>query len=161
MPETPMAERYQLRRSQFVARPVSEVFDFFAAPENLQILTPPFLNFRILTPSPIPMQVGTLIDYKLSLFGFPMKWRTRIEAYEPGRSFIDVAIKSPYRLWHHLHTFAAVPGGTQMEDVVDYELPLGPLGLVAHGLMVKRTLKRIFDFRTQAVQERFAWTRSP
>lgn len=146
------ARTHQLRRTQFIPKPVDEVFPFFAAPENLEALTPPFLGFRILTPSPIPMQVGTLIDYRISLFGVPLRWRTRIEAYEPGVSFVDVALRSPYRRWHHLHTFTPVAGGTRMDDVVDYELPFGPLGTLTHALMVKRTLARIFDFRAEAVR---------
>lgn len=150
-----MGKRYQLRRTQIIPKPVDEVFPFFAAPENLQILTPGFLDFRILTPSPIPMRVGTLIDYRLSLFGVPLTWRTRIESYEPGVSFVDVALESPYRRWHHLHTFTPAPDGTRMEDLVDYELPMGPLGRVAHALVVERTLARIFDYRADAVRATF------
>lgn len=153
MPATP---RYQLRRSQVIPRPLDEVFPFFAAPENLQVLTPSFLNFKILTPAPIPMQVGTLIDYRLSLFGVPLRWRTKITEYEPGLSFVDEAIKSPYRLWRHEHTFTSVPEGTLMEDVVDYELPFGSLGRLAHVAMVGATLKRIFDFRAEAVRGEFS-----
>ena len=148
--------RYQLRRSQVIRKPVAEVFPFFAAPENLQQLTPPFLDFRILTPSPIPMHVGSVIDYRLSLFGVPLSWRTRIAHYDPGVSFVDVALKSPYRLWHHRHTFTPIPEGTRMDDVVDYTLPFGPLGSFAHALLVRRTLARIFDYRASAVQRLFA-----
>ena len=149
--ETHLARRYRLERSQFIPRPRPEVFAFFANAENLERITPGFLRFRIVTPRPIPMHAGALIDYELRLYGFPIRWRTRIETFEPGSSFTDAQIRGPYRLWWHRHEFVAVEGGTQIRDIVQYELPCGWLGVAAHGLFVRRTLEQIFDRRRQAV----------
>jgi ligand-binding SRPBCC domain-containing protein len=146
---------YRLERTQVVPRPVEEVFPFFADAANLGELTPPFLGFTILTPSPIDMKPGTLIDYRIKLHGIPMKWRTRIEELVPNERFVDVQLKGPYKTWRHLHTFRAVPGGTELGDVVDYELPLGPLGGLAHAVMVRRQLATIFDYRATVMRARF------
>jgi ligand-binding SRPBCC domain-containing protein len=138
---------YLLERAQFIPRAVGEVFDFFSRAENLEALTPPFLNFKITTPAPIRMEEGALIDYQLRLFGVPFGWRTRIESWDPGRGFVDTQLEGPYRLWHHTHRFFAVDGGTLMVDRVLYSLPLGPLGWMAHAVSVRRTLDRIFAYR--------------
>lgn len=144
-----------LERDQFIARPRREVFAFFSDAMNLERITPPFVNFKILTPAPIPMHAGTLIDYRIRLFGVPMTWRTRISAYEPEERFADTQERGPYRLWEHTHTFQEVPGGTQMHDRVVYELPMGPLGSIAHAAFVKRTLGKIFDYRREAIETIF------
>src|SRR5512141_3238148 len=141
-----------LERTQLVHRPRREVWAFFADPGNLEEITPDFLRFRIVTPRPIPMAAGARIDYRLSLFGVPFSWRTRIEEVVPGESFVDVQLAGPYRRWRHTHRFADAPGGTLVTDRVEYELPLGPLGAVAHALFVARTLDAIFAFRRQRVE---------
>jgi ligand-binding SRPBCC domain-containing protein len=141
-----------LERSQRVPRPRAEVFAFFADAGNLERLTPPFLSFQVLTPAPIEMRPGTLIDYRLSLFGLPFRWRTEIEVFEPGVRFVDVQLRGPYRRWHHTHTFADVPGGTLIGDRVEYALPLGPLGELAHALLVRRQLDTIFAHRRQVIE---------
>lgn len=146
-----MTHVYSLDQQQLVRRPLQDVFGFFADPCNLERLTPPFLGFKILTPSPIAMQPGALIDYRISLRGLPLRWRTRIESYEPGRSFVDVQLEGPYRLWRHTHEFEETAEGTLVRDHVDYALPLGPLGRLAHALMVKRDLQQIFAYRRQAI----------
>ena len=146
---------YTIDRTQRVPRPRREVFPFFADAANLERLTPGFLSFRIVTPLPIAMRSGALIDYRIKLFGLPMTWRTLIESYEPGERFVDVQLKGPYRLWRHTHTFRDVPGGTEIRDHVEYALPLGPLGRIAHALMVKRTLGRIFDHRERVMADMF------
>jgi hypothetical protein len=138
-----------------VARPRPEVFAFFADAMNLERITPPFLRFRITTPGPIEMRPGAVIDYRLRLHGVPVGCRTRIEGYEPERSFVDVQVRGPYRRWRHRHDFLDVAGGTVVRDVVEYETPLGPLGALARPLFVARSLERIFDFRRQAVAEIF------
>ena len=114
---------------------------------NLERLTPPWLRFEVLTPEPIEMQVGTLIDYRLRVHGIPLRWTSRIEEWEPGRSFVDRQLRGPYGLWHHRHTFAADGEATIVRDTVDYALPFGPLGELAHALFVRRDLERIFAFR--------------
>lgn len=146
---------YTLERTLVVPRSRDEVFPFFADAANLERLTPPFLGFTILTPLPIDMRAGALIDYRIKLNGIPMRWRTLIESYDPPNSFVDTQVKGPYARWHHTHTFRDVPGGTEIGDVVRYELPLGPLGRLAHAVMVKRQLATIFDYRTRVMMELF------
>ena len=131
------------------------MFEFFAEAYNLEAITPPFLGFEVVTPEPIDMQEGTLIDYRLKLHGVRLNWRTRIDEWEPGVRFVDRQLKGPYRLWHHTHTFEADGEGTLMRDIVRYALPLGPLGEVARAVLVKRDLKRIFDFRQAEIARRF------
>jgi ligand-binding SRPBCC domain-containing protein len=148
-----MPRTYQFEREQFIPRPRDEVFAFFARPENLQLLTPDFLHFAFLTPSPIPMHAGARIDYRIKLWGVPMRWATRIDRFEPPHLFTDEQLRGPYRRWHHTHEFHEAAGGTRMVDRVEYELPLGPLGQVAHALFVRRSLGQIFDYRWQKVAE--------
>jgi len=146
---------HRLEQTQFIPAPRAQVFAFFANAENLGKLTPAFLSFKILTPLPIEMKQGQLIEYRIGLGGVPMRWLTEIREWHPLERFVDVQLRGPYKRWHHLHEFRDVDGGTEMHDVVDYELPLGPLGAVAHALMVRRTLSRIFDFRREAVTAAF------
>ena len=142
---SPLAET--LRREQVLPGSPDEVFRFFADASNLEAITPPWLRFRIVTPPPLRLGPGTLIEYRLRLHGIPIRWLTRIEAWEPGRRFVDAQVRGPYRLWHHTHTFEPHEHGTLMRDTVRYSLPLGPLGRLAHRAVVRRDLERIFDFR--------------
>ena len=142
-----------LEQEQLIAAPRSEVFRFFSNAFNLERLTPPFLNFKILTPAPIDVQTDTIIEYRIKLFGVPMNWRTRILDFEPEGSFVDSQERGPYTLWHHTHTFEETDQGTLMKDIVRYRLPLGPLGLIAHALFVRRTLRRIFSYRRDALAD--------
>jgi len=104
---------------------------------------------------PIDMHVGTIIEYRLKLHGLPLRWLTQIEAWEPGVRFVDRQLRGPYALWHHTHEFEPLPGGdTLMHDVVRYALPFGPAGALAHRLLVRRDLARIFDFRSKEVARR-------
>lgn len=150
-----MAARHRLQRTQLVLAPRERVFEFFSAAENLERLTPPFLRFRIVTPLPIEMRRGQHIEYRIAFGGVPMRWLTEITEWQPNERFVDLQLRGPYRYWHHLHEFRDVDGGTEMTDIVDYELPFGPLGALAHELAIRRTLERIFDFRTQAVAAAF------
>jgi ligand-binding SRPBCC domain-containing protein len=144
---------YTLEREQHVARTPDQAFDFFSDAHNLEAITPDWLRFRIVTPDPIEMRAGTRIDYRLTLHGIPIRWRTRIEAWEPGRRFVDVQLSGPYRTWYHTHEFEPAPGGgSVIRDHVRYSLPLGPLGRIAHAVVVSRDLRRIFDFRSSAVE---------
>jgi ligand-binding SRPBCC domain-containing protein len=140
-----------VERSQILPRGREEVFAFFADAFNLEAITPPWLGFRIVTPRPIEMRVGTLIEYRLSLHRIPVSWLTRIEVWEPGERFVDSQVRGPYRLWRHTHTFEDHPRGTLVRDSVSYEIPLGPLGELARRALVRRDLERIFDHRQAAV----------
>src|SRR4051812_36809540 len=146
---------YVLERTQIVRRPRAEVFPFFADAGNLERLTPPFLGFQILTPLPIEMKIGARIDYRIRLNGVPLRWQTLIEEFVAGERFVDVQVKGPYRRWHHTHTFRDVPGGTELGDRVEYELPLGPIGRLLHRALVKRQLRTIFDYRARVMTELF------
>jgi ligand-binding SRPBCC domain-containing protein len=140
-----------LERSQHLAQPPGEAFAFFSDALNLERITPPWLRFRVTSPGPIEMGPGTLIEYRLRLHLVPVRWLTRIEAWEPGRRFVDAQVRGPYRIWEHTHTFEPDGDGTLMRDVVRYALPLGPLGELARHAFVRRDLERIFDFRRDAV----------
>ena len=145
---------YVLERAQLLPGHPDEVFGFFADAFNLEAITPPWLRFRVVTPRPIAMAEGALIEYRLALHRVPVRWLTRIETWEPGRRFVDVQVKGPYRLWHHSHTFEPAGKGTLVRDRVRYALPLGPLGRLAHAGFVRRDLERIFDFRHGQVAHR-------
>jgi ligand-binding SRPBCC domain-containing protein len=152
-----MFNHHVLTRDQRLPAPPGEVFPFFADAGNLEAITPDWLGFRIVTPRPIEMRVGALIEYRLRLHGAPVSWLTRIEEWDPDPThprFVDMQLSGPYKLWHHTHEFAPDgAGGTIMRDTVRYALPLGPLGEVARRLFVARDLAAIFDHRTQRVAE--------
>jgi ligand-binding SRPBCC domain-containing protein len=142
-----------LRREQRLPRAPDTVFEFFADAHNLEAITPPWLGFRVVTPRPIDMRPGALIEYRLRLHGVPLRWHTRIAVWDPPNRFVDVQVRGPYRLWHHTHDFEpAGDGGTVMRDTVRYALPLGSLGALAHRLLVRDNLAAIFDFRCEAVR---------
>lgn len=147
---------HRLEREQFLPHPVEQVFAVFAESRNLERLTPSWLRFRVLTPEPIEMKVGALIDYRLRVRGLPLRWTSRIEEWVPGLAFIDRQVKGPYRLGQHRHSFEARDGGTAVRDVVDYALPLGFAGEIAHPLFVRRDLERIFAFRHEAAESLLA-----
>jgi hypothetical protein len=142
---------HALEREQVLAYPLGEVFAFFADALNLEAITPPWLHFEVLTPGPIEMRAGALIAYRMRLRGAPVQWLTQIEAWEPQTRFVDTQLRGPYRLWHHTHTFEACREGTLMRDRVRYELPLGPLGGIAHFAFIGTELARIFDYRSATI----------
>lgn len=145
-----------LTRSLTLELPREKVFDFFADAGNLERITPPELNFKIITQQPIDIKKNALIDYQLKLRGFPLVWKTIISVWNPPYEFVDEALKSPYKQWIHRHTFTELaPNKTLIEDEVRYRLPLEPLGDLAHWF-VRRELDYIFDFRQKTVAEIFA-----
>jgi ligand-binding SRPBCC domain-containing protein len=147
---------HRLEQRQFVARPLDEVFAFFAEAGNLERITPPWLSFRVLTAAPVQMAVGSLIDYRLRLHGIPLGWTSQIEVWEPDApspQFVDRSVRGPFSLWHHRHRFSASGDGTIVSDEVHYAPPLGALGEIADALVVARDLDRIFAHRRQAVAE--------
>jgi hypothetical protein len=143
------------RAEQYVPRPLGEVFEFFSKAENLQELTPSWLHFRILQVNPSPVRQGTLIRYSLRWRVFPIRWTTEITEWDPPHRFVDVQLKGPYKLWHHEHRFAAEGSGTRISDEVQYALPFGPLGLIAHRLKVKKDVETIFAYRKEVVTRLF------
>jgi ligand-binding SRPBCC domain-containing protein len=134
-----------------------EVFPFFAEARNLETLTPPWLNFEILTPAPMTMRAGTLIDYRLRICGFPVRWRTEIVEWNPPHRFVDVQLRGPYTLWHHTHTFEPRAGGTLCRDEVRYR-PRG--GALMNRLFVRRDVENIFAFRNRKLAKIFSDGRS-
>jgi hypothetical protein len=144
--------RHLLETSQWVRTPLETTFAFFSDPRNLARITPPDLGFVILTPEPIEMCAGARIDYRIRVRGLPVRWTSRIEVWEPNVRFVDVQVRGPYRLWRHEHTFEEGDGGTRIRDRVEYELPLFPIGELAHLLLVRPDLDRIFSFRHAATR---------
>lgn len=132
--------------------PREEVFGFFADAGNLEALTPPWLRFRILTPAPVEMREGTLIDYRIRLRGLPMRWRSRISRWEPPHRFVDEQVRGPYRRWRHEHEFIARGEGTLCIDRVEYRVAFDRL---VHSWLVGPDLERIFAFRRRRLMERF------
>lgn len=143
---------WRLEAELWVPRSIDEVFSFFAQAENLEELTPSFVGFHILTPRPIAMARGTLIDYRITLHGLPMRWKTEITAWEPPHRFVDTQRRGPYRLWIHEHTFEAREGGTLCRDRIDYRAPGGSW---VHRRFVEPDLRRIFAYRRDALMRRF------
>ncbi len=143
---------WRLHASVWLAKPVEEIFPFFANARNLERITPPFLKFNVVTPEPIDMKAGALIEYRLKVRGIPMKWTSRIAQWEHNVQFVDEQIKGPYRRWHHTHTFEAADGGTLARDIVEYAVPGGA---IAHTFFVKRDVKSIFAYRGTRLVELF------
>ena len=145
---------HALERSQRVAGSPGEVFRFFADPYNLEKITPPWLRFKLRS-RPLGMAAGAEIQYSLRLHGLPIRWVSRIDAWEPPHRFVDVQVHGPYRLWHHTHSLE--PGGDDvlMLDAVRYALPLGSLGELVHRKLVRHDLERIFDYRHEAIERAF------
>jgi ligand-binding SRPBCC domain-containing protein len=137
-----------LRAEALIPLPRDEVFPFFAAAENLERITPPELRFRIITPLPVEMRQGTLIDYRLSLDGIPFGWRTEISEWDPPHAFTDTQLEGPYHTWIHRHTFEEADGGTLMRDEVRWRVPFWPLSAVALPLV---RVARIFRHRQEAL----------
>ena len=128
------------------------LFPFFGDASNLERITPPWLHFQIITPTPIQMEPGALIDYRLRVRGLPMRWRTRIDAWEPPFRFVDQQIRGPYRRGVHQHTFEAKDGGTLIRDRVEYAVPFD---LLVHGWLVQPDIRTIFQFRKTSLQTIF------
>ena len=128
----------------------SEVFEFFADAGNLEAITPPWVNFHIVTERPINMKAGALIDYRLKLHHIPIRWRTEISAWEPPFRFVDRQLRGPYRTWEHLHTFEEVEGGTAVADEVTYCVPGGKL---INRFFVEPDLRKIFTYRQQQLHK--------
>lgn len=156
----PGAHTYVFEREQVIDAPLAQVFPFFAQPENLGRITPDWMGFEILQIDNLPMQAGTSMEYRIRLGPLPQRWRTVIVEYEPGRRFVDVQARGPYRWWRHEHTFAEHDGRTVMRDRIEYQLPLGPLGRLAQPV-VARQLAAIFAHRERVIAELWPERRLP
>jgi ligand-binding SRPBCC domain-containing protein len=139
----------------WLPRPREEVFAFFADAANLDAITPPWVHFHTVTPAPIEMRPGTLIDHKLRIHGVPIRWRSRITVWEPPARFVDEQVRGPYRLWRHEHVFEERDAGTLVRDRVQYAVPFD---FVVHELFVRRDVEKIFAHRTETLRQRFATT---
>lgn len=144
-----------LESEQWVPRPISEVFPFFADARNLEKLTPDFLRFQVLGMNPETMGNGTTIDYRLRLHGLPVRWQSRIEDWQPGKRFVDTQVRGPYALWHHTHDFEEYEGGTLVIDRVRFRLPAGVLGNLVGGPFVRKDLDTIFQYRRDTLEKLF------
>lgn len=146
---------YTLRCEMLTERSLESTFEVFENPYNLAKITPSSMNFRVTSKERVEMRKGAEIEYIIKWLGIPIHWKTIIEDYQPPLLFIDRQEKGPYSLWRHRHTFEQTPQGTKVADHVDYQLPLGPLGAIAHAVMVKRQLLEIFNFRQQELGKMF------
>lgn len=154
-----MGTIHHIERRQIIPVPLADAWEYFATPRNLEEMTPPSLSFRIGWGGDEPMHAGQLIGYRVKVAPLIwITWLTEITVVEPGHTFVDEQRRGPYRLWHHLHRFTAVAGGTECLDRVAYELPFGPLGALMHALWIRRQLKHIFDFRADHLVRRFGPT---
>lgn len=146
---------WRLEMEQWLAKPPAEVFPFFADAYNLETITPDLLSFKVVTPRPIEMKPGTLIDYRLKVRGLPIRWRTEITEWDPPHRFCDTQLKGPYKQWVHTHTFTEENGGTRCKDVVEYAPPGGPLSPLINKLAVQNDVEKIFTHRAQVLEEMF------
>ncbi len=149
---------HELEFKQIINKDINEVFSFFSRPENLSLITPKRLDFRILTPSPIKMKEGQLIDYTVRILGKKIRWRTLITEFEFPVRFIDQQLKGPYSMWHHTHEFKKVDGGVEIIDTVRYVVPFGFIGNIVNLLFIKPDLMRIFKYRYKIIDKYFKET---
>ncbi|UCF62651.1 MAG: SRPBCC family protein [bacterium] len=146
---------FYFEKDIYIERPVSEVFDFFSRAENLEKVTPSQLQFQILTPLPIIMKAGTIIDYKLKLHRIPLSWKTEISEWDPPHRFTDIQVKGPYRKWIHQHIFENSGSGTRMKDMLEYAIPAGFLSSFINQLLVRKDIESIFRYREKKYREIF------
>jgi len=146
---------YTFKQEQFVKSDMETVFEFFSRPENLEKITPPAMSFNIMTPRPIEMKEGSIIDYTVKIVGIPTRWRTIITSYKKNEYFVDEQLKGPYSYWHHKHSFESVEGGINIIDEINYVLPLEAFRSIVHALFILPQLKKIFTFKFQIIEDKF------
>lgn len=143
---------FRIASNVTLGHPLEQVFEFFSKAENLGLLTPPWLRFTIASPLPIEMKAGALIEYRIRLYGIPMKWTSEITEWDPPHMFEDTQIRGPYRKWVHRHTFEETDEGTVVTDEVRYRVPGGA---VIDRLFVSGRVRKIFDYRKAKLKELF------
>ena len=151
---------YRIFEEQFLPISLSRAWKFFSSPNNLALITPPQLGFKVLTPinDNNGIYEGMIIDYRVTpLFHIPLHWQTKIENVEAEKAFTDIQVKGPYQTWEHTHTFIESNGGVVMQDDVNYQLPFGFAGKAVHKLLVKNKLQEIFDFRKRKLMNLFSY----
>ena len=147
---------YNLHAKQQLPISLEKAWEFFSSPKNLKEITPDYMGFHIRSEYDGKMYPGQIIEYTVKpVLGIPMYWMTEITQVKELEFFIDEQRVGPYSMWHHQHFFKEIEGGVEMEDIVHYRLPLGPLGSFAHALFVKKQLQGIFDYRKKVLEERF------
>ena len=149
-------KKYTIRFEQFIDLPIEDVFNFFSKPENLSLITPPRLHFKILTPTPVPMQKGQSIDYILTImYLFKILWTSLIQEYNRPHNLVDTQIKGPYSYWHHTHSFVSHQNGTIIKDCVIYSVPFGIIGALLNTIYIKYDLNSIFKYRHKILDQIF------
>jgi ligand-binding SRPBCC domain-containing protein len=152
---------FRFHSELWVPRPRAEVFEFFSSALNLEEITPPWVSFHVITPPPIEMRVGALINYKLRIRGIPARWQSRITVWDPPNRFVDEQVRGPYSIWIHEHRFTEREGKTLCEDSVQYAPPGGALfAPLLNALLVKRDVRKIFEYRSRRLREIFGENRS-
>lgn len=148
---------YQLKKIQSIPISVKEAWDFFSQPDNLAKITPDYMNFKILTrPEAVEMYPGMIITYKVSpLLNLSLNWGTEITQIKEYKYFIDNLVKGPFRIWHHEHRFKEINGGTEMKDILFYDVPYGFIGRLIHKFLIKKRVDEIFNYREQKIKELF------
>ena len=152
-PTRPTSGLSSIYREMTLPWSLEETFAFFSDARSLDLLTPSWVGFKILTPTPIEMRAGTLIEYQIRIHGIPVRWRTEITEWDELHRFVDLQLKGPYQWWHHEHRFESCKDGTRMIDKVEYR---APLHWISHPLMVARDVRRIFDYRAQTLERLFS-----
>jgi ligand-binding SRPBCC domain-containing protein len=153
VPAAPAQRDRVLERSLVVPVGIDEAFAFFADASNLEAITPPWLGFRIVE-APPRLERGSVLVYRLRLFGVPFRWQTEIAEWRPPFGFTDVQVAGPYRRWEHTHTLIPVDGGTEIADRVVYRLPYEPFSGLLAPVTVGPSLRAIFDYRARATAAR-------
>lgn len=147
---------YQIKTQQKLPISIEKAWDFFSNPKNLKKITPEEMSFEIISGAEKSIYPGQIIQYNVSpIFGIKLRWVTEITHVIDNKYFVDEQRFGPYSLWHHKHFFKEIKGGILMEDVVDYKIPLGWLGQLAHFIFVKNRLKKIFKFRENKLVKLF------
>jgi len=149
-----MRKIHRLFREQTISTDIDRAWQFISTPANLDTITPPDMRFDIMTQLPETMYDGLLIEYRVGIpFLGKQRWLTELKYIREGHSFVDEQRIGPYKFWYHYHEISEVAGGVRFVDQVNYVLPFGPLGGLAHPIFVKRQLKTIFDFRCRAMEQ--------